>query len=369
MPDPLTPADCDVRHLDCFMLNVDKLMASELWALSTGEEFKAAFALWARAWKQVPAASLPDDDRVLSAFSGAGQRWKKIKEMALRGFVKCSDGRLYHSTLANDALNAWSKTQAYRDRAKKGAKGKWNKNASSIAQASSKHCLSDASSIQEADDKQCLAMPIDRDRDIDISNIPLTSFEGERAQSKTELDEDRTNAVPRVTKPKGKTNGTRLSPDWKPCSEDIEYAKGRGFDERQIADIAENFRDYWLAASGQKASKCDWNATWRNWCQNQDRFGPSSSNGRQTPRNHTPSGSIAAAALAVLDRSSQVPMGADHRDFEPKTISNGQRIAGNLLSTDHPQNADFRDNPMLSGDSAEEPGADGFGDDDSHIHG
>jgi hypothetical protein len=28
----------------------------------------------------------------------------------------------------------------------------------------------------------------------------------------------------------------------------------------------ENFRDYWTAASGAKARKCDWDATWRMWC-------------------------------------------------------------------------------------------------------
>jgi hypothetical protein len=30
-----------------------------------------------------------------------------------------------------------------------------------------------------------------------------------------------------------------------------------------------NFADYWRAASGAKARKCDWDATWRVWCRNQ----------------------------------------------------------------------------------------------------
>jgi hypothetical protein len=46
-------------------------------------------------------------------------------------------------------------------------------------------------------------------------------------------------------------------------------------DERKLVAEAENlpaertfakFRDYWLAASGAKARKHDWDATWRNWC-------------------------------------------------------------------------------------------------------
>lgn len=106
LPDPLTPAGCDLRNFDGFLLNVERLLASELWALATPEEFKCAVALWCRAWKQVPCASLPDDDAILASYSGAGRRWLKVKSMALRGFQKCNDGRLYHATLAEDALRA-----------------------------------------------------------------------------------------------------------------------------------------------------------------------------------------------------------------------------------------------------------------------
>lgn len=106
LPDPLTTPDCDLHEFRKFMLDVDRLLSSELAALATGEEFKAAVLLWCRAWKQVPCGSLPDDDRVLSAFSGAGARWAKVKEMALRGFVKCSDGRLYHKVLCAEAREA-----------------------------------------------------------------------------------------------------------------------------------------------------------------------------------------------------------------------------------------------------------------------
>lgn len=105
LPAPLTPADCDVRALDTFDLNVERLMSSELVAVSTGDEFKAAVLLWCRAWKQVPAASLPDDDRILASFAGlAITKWRKVRAGALRGFIKCFDGRLYHPMLADLAI-------------------------------------------------------------------------------------------------------------------------------------------------------------------------------------------------------------------------------------------------------------------------
>lgn len=106
-PQPLTPADCDLRGLSDFRLDVDRLLSSELMALSTGDEFKAAVRLWCHAWKQVPAASLPNDERVLSSFAGLPvARWRKLRAVAMRGFVLCSDGRFYHATLAAEALRA-----------------------------------------------------------------------------------------------------------------------------------------------------------------------------------------------------------------------------------------------------------------------
>lgn len=127
LPAPLTPTDCDLRDFDGFMMNVERILASELWALSTPEEFKAAFALWCRAWKQVPCASLPDDDAILAAYSGTGKRWPKVKKMALRGFVKCFDGRLYHSTLAADALRAMAKKAERRERTQAATKARLEK--------------------------------------------------------------------------------------------------------------------------------------------------------------------------------------------------------------------------------------------------
>ncbi len=114
-PDPLIPSDVDIRGFSGFMLNVERLLASELVALGTPEECWSAMMLWCRAWQQHPAASLPNDDRVLAAFSGAGKRWPKVKEVALRGFVLCSDGRLYHRVLAGEVMSAWKKRQAYQN--------------------------------------------------------------------------------------------------------------------------------------------------------------------------------------------------------------------------------------------------------------
>jgi uncharacterized protein YdaU (DUF1376 family) len=125
-PDPFTTPEIDLRDLDGFLLNAERLLASELWALSTGEEFKAAMGLWCRAWKQIPAGSLPNDERVLASFAGiAPGRWAKVRTIAMRGWVLCSDGKFYHPVLCEDARRAFGKKQAFRSRGKAGAEARW----------------------------------------------------------------------------------------------------------------------------------------------------------------------------------------------------------------------------------------------------
>jgi hypothetical protein len=123
LPAPLVHADCDCRDLDGFMLNVERLMASELLALATHEEIAAAVLLWCRAWKQLPAASLPDDDRVNAAFAKLPiAKFKKSKEAIMRGFVKCSDGRLYHTFLSTEAMRAFERKKAFQNKRETDAK-------------------------------------------------------------------------------------------------------------------------------------------------------------------------------------------------------------------------------------------------------
>jgi hypothetical protein len=118
LPAPLVPPEVDLRDFGYMPLDVLRLRDSDLAALATGEEFKAAVMLWCVAWHQVPAGSLPDDDRLLARYSGALTKWQKVKEQALRGFVKCSDGRLYHKTVSEKALDSWRIKQAKRERTK-----------------------------------------------------------------------------------------------------------------------------------------------------------------------------------------------------------------------------------------------------------
>lgn len=65
------------------------------------------------------------------------------------------------------------------------------------------------------------------------------------------------------------SRGSRLPADWRPDKPLMDWAIA----ERPglyIPAVIEQFRDYWLAAPGQKGVKADWAATFRVWVRRQD---------------------------------------------------------------------------------------------------
>lgn len=109
-PLPLTPPDCDLRDFAFMPLDVVRLRDSDISAISSGDEFRCAVLIWCASWHQVPASSIPDEDIILAQLAGFGRvvkEWKKVKEGALRGWIKCADGRLYHPVVAEKANEAW----------------------------------------------------------------------------------------------------------------------------------------------------------------------------------------------------------------------------------------------------------------------
>lgn len=115
---PLVPVGVDLRGMSFMPLDVNRLRDSQLTIHASGDEFRAAVLLWCASWNQVPAASLPNDDKSLATFAGYARDtkgWKKVREGALRGFILCDDGRLYHPVVAEKALEAWEERVEYRE--------------------------------------------------------------------------------------------------------------------------------------------------------------------------------------------------------------------------------------------------------------
>lgn len=122
MSEPLTPADCDLRDFPYMPLDVVRLRRSKAWLLCKRQPELAFYMLnlWGASWHEIPAASLEDDDDVLADAAMCDvKKWRKIKDILLRGWIKCSDGRLYHPVVAEKALIAWSSKQTRRQQTEK----------------------------------------------------------------------------------------------------------------------------------------------------------------------------------------------------------------------------------------------------------
>jgi uncharacterized protein YdaU (DUF1376 family) len=237
LPEPLVGPHVDCSDLDSFMLNTERLMASELLALNGNEVLGAALLLWCRAWKQRPAASLPDDDRVNAAFARLSlAKFRQMKEGVMRGFIKCSDGRLYHRVLAQEAIRsyAWKITAKQRRERDAERLRKWRSSHDETSLETHPEARSETRFAADGNGKEV--------------KLHISSFEGPSSEG------------PKKSSAKGK----RLPPDWKPSDTDWNEAcrlLGRQKAELELA----KFRDYWPDKPGKDGLKIEWNGTWRNW--------------------------------------------------------------------------------------------------------
>jgi hypothetical protein len=128
LPPPLVPAEVDLRDFAFMPLDVNRLLRSRTW-LAARKRPELAFYLvnlWIGAWHEVPAGSLPDDPDMLAEIARCPmQRWRRLREDLLRGWVRCADGRLYHPVVAEKAHEAWARKRIQRERSRKGNAVRW----------------------------------------------------------------------------------------------------------------------------------------------------------------------------------------------------------------------------------------------------
>lgn len=120
LPAPLVPKECDLRDRDGLAvpaLPVDISAALEDGFMLWHDELLTVvrLRLMARAWRNNPAASLLNvPDRFPNMIWVSPRRWKRVSEAALSDWMLCSDGRIYHPWLAEQALKAWRRLNSRR---------------------------------------------------------------------------------------------------------------------------------------------------------------------------------------------------------------------------------------------------------------
>jgi uncharacterized protein YdaU (DUF1376 family) len=141
-PPPLIPSDVDLRDFRFMPLDVVQLQNRETWAMADGWAAKALINLWTKAWHQVPAGSLPDNDDLLRTWANV-PNWDSVRAVVLRGFIKCSDGRLYHRVICQKALEAWNGRKRFRRAAKARWKHKKTQDATHMQRTYNAHATHD----------------------------------------------------------------------------------------------------------------------------------------------------------------------------------------------------------------------------------
>lgn len=279
LPEPLVPAEADLTGLEWMPLDVLRLKASGIAEVEDAEAFRAAVLLWCTAWHQVPAASLADDDRELAKHAGLPrqvERWAALKADALRGFIRCSDGRLYHKLIAEKALETWIERLQYRKRSAKGNASRYGRGRSpeefdaAILEAKTKlEALRSKGSPSRSGDAIPHGSEGDRDRDSEKKTPPLRGGEKETRPPGSPRSLKEKPAAPAKAKPPAKKKageGSRLPVGWYADAENRQYAVLLGFSPEEIDEMEESFRLWWPAQPGAKGRKSDWSLTWKTWC-------------------------------------------------------------------------------------------------------
>ncbi|HCF3717120.1 TPA: DUF1376 domain-containing protein [Pseudomonas aeruginosa] len=276
LPEPLTPTDCDLSTFAFMPLDVQRLLTSETWVLGSGDERAAAMTLWLASWHQVPAASVPDNDRMLAHLSQCA-RWDKVKAHVLRGWVKCSDGRLYHPVVAEKALESWVEKLLNAISGATGNARRWGVEVDIsglqgqlVEAVAALKSIAPQSRTLKKKGVITLATGSPPESGSDRNRQGQGQGQGQGYLKDQEQAPQQRRPSPEAgddqptEKPK---RASRLPEDWALPDDWLDWAltERPEFSEADMRKVGEGFRDYWCSAAGKGATKVDWLATWRNW--------------------------------------------------------------------------------------------------------
>ena len=102
-----------------------------------------------------------------------------------------------------------------------------------------------------------------------IEHLHRTPIESPSVGGHLGLVQQRAEARPTTDEAKPKRRGTRIPDDFAVTSEMATWA-AQNVPLVDTASETDRFRDYWAGVSGQRGTKLDWVATWRNWMRRAD---------------------------------------------------------------------------------------------------
>lgn len=209
------------------------------------------------AWR-TPGCSLPNDPAwIARKIRLSAEDFDAIAKPVLDEFFKVQRGRLSQKRLRSEYDSISRKKAARQTAGKKGGDAK--------AQNNNDKALSNATVLPGDTRAFPEPSPDPKPEDKTLALFAVEAGEGPPPQRADH----------------GAKRGARLKADWKLSFDNHAYAFSEGFSEAEITRMAENFRDYWTAASGAKAAKLDWSAAWRTWVRNQRDRNPRRASGNR----------------------------------------------------------------------------------------
>lgn len=262
----------NVQCLPYMPLQIDRLRRSKAW-LRCKRNPEIAFYmvnLWMRAWHEIPAGSIEDDDDVLAdAAMCSPEKWEELKDDILQGWER-RDGRVWHSTVTEIATESETKLRRNKRRTEAARETLEQKRHSSVTEAS-----------EPAEGRSTETVTASVTEASGVSSTPPASVTESVTESVAALTGSVTDTV---TEHEGKgregnrredkeaiasrARGTRLPADFSLPDEWRRYAASKGLPENRIDHEAEQFRNHWLADGTPRAVKRDWAAAWRTWVGN-----------------------------------------------------------------------------------------------------
>lgn len=308
LPPPMVPPDADLTDFKFMPLEVARLRRSKAWLICKRRPELAFFMLnlWSASWHERPAGSLEDDDDVLAdAAMCSPERWQKVRAEVMRGWVKCSDGRLYHPVVAEKVMDSWHGK----------AVARWRKECDRIRKENHKRKENQQPTLPFPPEPRRAGDPIPPESPpfpAESGGIPaenaLKGRERKGRDKEREKKESLTVTSARAPRGPAESKGERLPVGWGPSDELRQWTRdtireaASSVDPR--AELAK-FIDYWNGQPGAKGRKADWPGTWRNWIRKAIEI-EGKTNGRQGTHNtrrpgaSRRAGDITNARLAAL---------------------------------------------------------------------
>jgi hypothetical protein len=102
-----------------FDLDVERIEASDTWALAGNELQPWLLKTWFVAWKSLPVGTLPADPKLFAARIGmTWSQFEAARDVLMRGWWLADDGLLYHDTIAERVQEMMAHREKDRAKAK-----------------------------------------------------------------------------------------------------------------------------------------------------------------------------------------------------------------------------------------------------------